>query len=118
MSSTNRNLWFWLRLAGYVAVVAMIATGMLRLRQSIIADYSTPEAGAAWQSWRNDVEKKQSNLGDVEHREVRAQEPPALVWMRDYFFISLTGAIFFISLLYWVLVWMLTGALQGSSIPA
>jgi hypothetical protein len=39
-------------------------------------------------------------------------EPPALVLMRDYFVVSLAGAILFSTVLYWITAWFVTGILR------
>jgi hypothetical protein len=40
-------------------------------------------------------------------------EPPALVLMRDYFEVSLAGALVFSSILFWVVAWFVTGILSS-----
>jgi hypothetical protein len=39
-------------------------------------------------------------------------EPPALVLMRDYFSVSLIGALVFSTALYWVIAWLVTGIMR------
>jgi hypothetical protein len=85
---------------------------MFWVRQSIFATYSSPESIADWRQWKSDVEREQTNPGPVQRRIPKSDEPPALVLMRDYFAVSLTAAVFFTSLLYWVIAWFITGALN------
>jgi hypothetical protein len=42
----------------------------------------------------------------------KSTEPPALVLMRDYFIVSLVGAILFTTVLYWVIAWFVMGILR------
>jgi hypothetical protein len=59
---------------------------------------------------------RQTTPPPVPRRIPKSAEPPALVLTRDYFAPSLFGALFFSSLLYWVIAWFVTGIL--SSRPA
>jgi hypothetical protein len=98
--------WF----VGYVVLMAAIVISMLWERNSVLSILSTPTSIADWESWRADVRQQQTNPGPVERRVPKSDEPPALVLMRDYFKVSLVGATFFSSLLYWIMAWFLTGA--------
>lgn len=109
----------WLRwwLAAYVLLAAAVIGGMLWVRQSVFATYSSPESIADWRAWKSEVEHQQTNPGPVQRRIPKSDEPPALVLMRDYFAVSLIGAAFFTSLLYWILAWFITGALSNHTMP-
>jgi hypothetical protein len=87
---------------------------MLAARERLIERLSTPQSVAHWQTWRDDVRLQQKQRGPVERRVPASGEPPALVLMRDYFAVSLLGAIVFSSALYCVTVWFLTGVLSSS----
>jgi hypothetical protein len=100
--------------SGYVALVGVLVGGMFALKQSVTTQYSTPESIADWQSWRADVEQQQGGSGPVQRRPPKSTEPPALVLMRDYFVVSLAGAVFFPSILYWVVAWFVAGAMSSS----
>jgi hypothetical protein len=114
MESPPKNSWLPWWLIGYAVLVTAAVVGMFKARRSVLEEYSTPESIAAWQAWRKDVHQHQANLGPVERREVKAEEPPTLVWMRDYFVVATVGAVFFLSMLYWVMAWFVTGALRGN----
>ena len=72
---------------------------------------TTPESTAAWEAWREDVRAEQDQPTPVQRRVPKSAEPPALVLTRDYFGVSLGGAVLFSSLLYWVIAWFVTGIL-------
>jgi len=57
------------------------------------------------------VTNQQTNPGPVKRDNTKSEVPPALVLMRDYFVVSLVGATFFTSLLYWIMAWLVTGAI-------
>ncbi len=100
---------------GYIALLAAVVGSMLWERHAVLEEFGTPEALANWQSWRGDVQQTQSDPGPVQRQVPKSNEPPALVLMRDYFNVSMFGATFFTSILYWIMAWFITGALGGSS---
>jgi hypothetical protein len=110
----NRSLrtWLWWWVVGYVALAGLVIGGMFWIRQIVLTQFSTPQSIADWQAWREDVRQQQANPGPVERRIPKSEEPPVLVLMRDYFLVSLLGAAFFTSILYWIVAWFLTGALK------
>ncbi len=108
--SRNRLNWW---ISGYAMLVVGIIVVMFWQRQKVLQEYSTPTALAEWKAWRDEVEKEQANPGPVSRRVPKSVEPPALVLMRDYFGVSLVGAVFFTSILYWIIVWFVSGALQS-----
>jgi hypothetical protein len=108
-STTWLRWWF----AIYLLLASAVIGGMFWVRQSVFATYSSPESIADWRRWKSDVEHQQTNPGPVQRRIPKSDEPPALVLMRDYFAVSLSGALIFASLLYWVIAWLITGALTN-----
>ena len=114
MTSQERvaRWWRWW-LVGYVVLVCVVAGTMVQLRRTSVPDLSSPKAKSAWNSWRDDVREQQTNPGPVERRVPKSDEPPALVLMRDYFTVLMTGALLFSSLLYWIMAWFVTGILRS-----
>lgn len=112
MLATSRNSLVWW-ISGYFVLLVCIIVVMFWQQQKVLQEYSTPTALDEWNAWRNDVERQQTNPGPVARRVPKSVEPPALVLMRDYFGVSLVGATFFTSILYWIVVWFVTGALQS-----
>jgi hypothetical protein len=104
--------WRWW-IVGYIALTGTIAGTMFWLRQSAVADWSSPKAIADWQAWREDVRQQQTTAGSVERRVPKSDKPPALVLMRDYFWVMMVGAVLFSSMLYWIMAWFVTGILKG-----
>jgi hypothetical protein len=92
-----------------------IVTAMIRERASVLSEYSTQPELTAWQNWREDEKQRQTNPGSVARSVPKSEEPPALVLMRDYFKVSLAGATFFSSLLYWIMAWFVTGAFNATN---
>jgi hypothetical protein len=114
MTESRRiNGWLFGWLIAYVALMAAVVGSMFWVQRTVLAEFSTHEATAEWQAWRGDVSKQQTNPGPVKRDIPKSEVPPALVLMRDYFVVSLVGATFFTSLLYWIMAWLVTGALSN-----
>ena len=105
MSKREKVAW----LAVYLLTMAGVVSGIFALRQRTLAAMSTPEARAEWDAWRTEA-TKQSTEGPVRRRIPKSIEPPALVLMRDYFPIMLTGGVFFTTLLFIALAWAIRGS--------
>jgi hypothetical protein len=105
----NYRGWLWLWGAGYVVLVVAVVWWIFSARRWAEAELTKPESTAAWETWRADVIADQHRPAPVQRRVPKSTEPPALVLMRDYFAVSLGGAVFFSSLLYWVIAWFVTG---------
>jgi hypothetical protein len=101
----------WLRwwIVGYFMLACVAVFTMLAVRDRAIRELSTPQSIAQWQAWKADVAQKLTIPGPVQRRVPRSNEPPALVLMRDYFAVSLAGAVLFCSALYWVIAWLVSG---------
>ena len=112
-SSQSAGRWWRWWLVGYVVLVCVVVGSMVQLRRTSVPDLSSPKAKSAWNSWRDDVREQQANPGPVERKVPKSDEPPALVLMRDYFTVLMTGALLFSSLLYWIMAWFLTGILRS-----
>jgi hypothetical protein len=109
--------WLFGWLIAYALLMAAIVGSMFWVRHTVFTQYSTDEAIADWQAWRGDVASQQTNPGPVKRDIPKSEVPPALVLMRDYFAVSLTGAVFFTSLLYWIMAWFVTGAIKNTQQP-
>ncbi len=107
----------WLRwwIAGYAVLAGLVVWSMFAARDRALEQLSTPQSVGDWQAWRADVEQQQTNPGPVQRRVPKSSEPPALVLMRDYFAVSLAGALLFSTLLYWVLAWFVSGMLTTAN---
>lgn len=115
MNSPGRaNRWLLWWTIGYVALVGVVGGCMFWVRQSVLTELSTPQSMADWKAWREDVRQQQAKPGPVERRVPKSDQPPALVLLRDYFVVSIVGALVFSSTLYWIMAWFVTGALLSS----
>jgi hypothetical protein len=107
-----RSWWRWW-IVGYIVLLGVVVGTMFGLRQSTIADLSSPKSISDWEAWRKDVQEQKSIRGPVERRVPKSDQPPALVLMRDYFAVLIVGAVLFSSLLYWITAWFITGMFRS-----
>lgn len=112
-TASERRLGRWIGLWGafYVVLIGTIVWSLFHARQLAFVELATSNAAGDWQVWREEVKHQEEHLGPVQRRVPKSAEPPALVLMRDYFGVSMTGAILFSTLLYWIMAWFVTGAL-------
>jgi hypothetical protein len=107
--------WLFVLMAGYVVLVGVVIWSLVTARNWALTELATPQSIGKWETWRADVRKQQAQPGPVSRRVPKSAEPPALVLMRDYFAVSIVGAVLFATLLYWVIAWFVTGILTGST---
>ena len=62
-----------------------------------------------------DVKRQQTESAPVRLRVPKSPEPPAAVLLRDYFGVLITGVVVLSSFLFWVVVWLASGALATSA---
>jgi len=96
----------------YALLILLVVWSLISARDWALAELATPRSIEQWQAWREDVREQQTEPGPVRRRVPKSAEPPALVLMRDYFGVSLMGAILFITVLYWVIAWFVMGIVQ------
>jgi hypothetical protein len=104
--------WWWLWGLCYVALLAAIIWSLFAARRWAQTELARPESTAAWETWRDDVRANQDRPAPVQRRVPKSAEPPALVLTRDYFGVILGGALFFSTLLFWVIAWFVSGILN------
>jgi hypothetical protein len=100
-------------IAGYLLLIGIIIWSVMAARHWAFTELATPEASREWETWREDERRQETQTGPVRRRVPKSAEPPALVLMRDYFAVSLVGAVTFMTLLYWVIAWFVWGILHS-----
>jgi hypothetical protein len=113
-ASERGRRWIWLWGVCYLALVCAILALLLYARRRTLAELASADSVKQWQAWREDVKHQDADLGPVQRRVPKSAEPPALVLMRDYFGVCLAGALLFSTVLYWVIAWLVVGALTPS----
>jgi hypothetical protein len=100
-------------IAGYGLLLGAIVWSVMAAHKWALAELASPESLREWEAWREDVRQQEQRAGPVRRRVPKSAEPPALVLMRDYFAVSLAGALLFMTLLYWVIAWFVYGILRS-----
>ena len=116
ITSARRAGGWWVWGACYLALVSAIVWSLFYARQRALVELATPGSVGDWQAWREDVKQQAEEAGPVERRIPRSAEPPALVLLRDFFGVSLGGAVLFSTVLYWIMAWLVTGALAPPTV--
>jgi hypothetical protein len=101
-------------IAGYVLLLGAIVWSLTAARHWAFTELATPESIREWETWREDVRQQDEQALPVRRRVPKSAEPPALVLMRDYFAVSLVGALLFMTLLYWLIAWFIYGILRST----
>jgi hypothetical protein len=107
--------WLIYTAACYVAMIAAISWALFSARHWALAELATPQSTAEWEAWRADVRAQQDAASPVRRAVPKSAEPPELVLMRDYFGVSIGGAILFSSVLFWICAWLLHGMLTPTT---
>ena len=107
----RQRRWPWICGFAYALCLGGVVWSMFAARDWALAEMSSDESVAEWETWREEVLDEQTNPSPVQRRVPQSTEPPALVLMRDHFGVSLAGAVLFSTLLYWVIAWFVLGTL-------
>jgi len=85
------------RLVATVVVAVWLATLtvppaiLAAWRTSRLAELARPEVQAEWDAFRNAMRDQSGRDGPVQRKVPKSQEPPELVWLRDYFALAVTA---------------------------
>jgi hypothetical protein len=111
----SQSRWYWCSAAIYLILLVGLVWGLISARRWALTELSTAQSTAEWEAWRADVRAEQDQPSSVRRAVPKSAEPPALVLMRDYFGVSITGAILFSSVLFWICAWLLHGMLTSGT---
>ena len=96
--ATKANL-AWL--IAYLATITALVFTIVEVRQRTLASFDTTEQRALWDEWKRKAPQAgQSHKNPVKHPQPKADEPPALLLMRDHFPVVMTAGVIFGSLLF------------------
>jgi hypothetical protein len=102
-------------LLAYVAILALVVSGVFYGRAQALAIYGSQEAQAQWDTWRDDAKQMSDGPGPVTRRVPKSAEPPALVLMRDHFAVCLAGSVLLTSVLFGTFMVFIRGAFSGET---
>jgi hypothetical protein len=92
-------------------LVSLAATTgvLLYVRSSVLESFSTPQSRQEWDEWRQAVASGDANMGTVQRKTPKSEEPPTLVLLRDHFAACLVGLWLITSVLYGTLALLVRG---------
>lgn len=96
----------------YLVLMAAATWAMVMVRDNTIESFSTPEAKAQWQDWREAVENDKANMGPVKRKVPKSDEPPTLVMLRDHFGACLFAMLVMATIMYLSIVIFAKGAFR------
>jgi len=99
-------------LALLLVLLVGVTYAMFRARASVLEGFGDGQAQQQWDQWRSAVERGNANVGPVERKVPRSDEPPTLVLMRDYFTVCLTGVLVLTALVYGTFAFLVRGVLS------
>ncbi|PQO44955.1 hypothetical protein [Blastopirellula marina] len=101
--------------AGYFLLIAAVIGSISSARQWALAELDTADSREQWSDFRHHVQTQMEEGGAPVARTVpKSAEPPTFVLLRDHFYVLVAFVLLIISLLYWVTVWMILGAVRTS----
>jgi hypothetical protein len=109
----------WLREFATVAVVgAWLAALVLppvmlmRARTGWLEHLDQPAAQAEWDEFRRDMRRQSGRDGPVQRKVPKSVEPPARVWLRDYFQLAVVAWVLFVGVLGGFFCMLVAGVLR------
>jgi hypothetical protein len=82
-------------------------------RQSWLAALDRPEQQAGWDAFRGEMRRQSGREGPVQRKVPKSAEPPARVWLRDYFPLAVLAWILFVGVLGGFFCMLVAGALRS-----
>ncbi len=110
----SKKLVIWLVL--YVAMLVLVSWAMFRAQGNLITTYQSDEQQAAWDRWREEVDRQAEGEGPVRRRPAGSDEPPGLVLMRDHFPALMGGAVLMSSVLFFAFAFLVQGMLSSTPV--
>jgi len=88
---------------------------LLRTRANWLAQLDHPEAQSNWETFRSDMRRQSGRDGPVQRKVPKSVEPPARVWLRDYFRLAVVAWVLFVGVLGGFFCLLVVGVLRGAT---
>lgn len=105
-------------LACWLAVVIAPPVMLARVRGTWLEDLDRPQRQTDWDVFRTDMRRQSGRDGPVQRKVPRSTEPPARVWLRDYFPLAVAAWMLFAGVLGGVFCLFVVGTLTGRGAAA
>jgi len=101
--------------AVWLATLVLPPVILLRVREGWLAELNRPEAQAHWDEFRRDMRQQSGRDGPVQRKVRKSVEPPARVWLRDFFPMAVAAWVLFAGVLGGFFCLLVAGVLRGAS---
>lgn len=98
-----------------VWLAALIVPPMMlsRAREGWLQQWDRPEKQAQWDAFLRDMREQSGRDGPVQRKVPKSAEPPARVWLRDYFRLAVAAWWLFVGVLGGFFTLLVAGVLRG-----
>ncbi len=103
---------------GWLATLVLPPAVLLWARSGWLEQLDRPEAQAEWEAFRLDMRRQSGRDGPVQRKVPKSVEPPARVWLRDYFELAVTAWLLFVGVLGGFFSLLVAGAMGGAEAEA
>jgi len=102
-------------LAAWLAALVLPPVLLMRARANWLTQLDRPEAQANWDAFRRDMRQQSGRDGPVQRKVPKSAEPPARVWLRDYFWLAVVAWGLFVGVLGGFFCLLVVGVLRGAT---
>lgn len=86
-------------IGAWLAALILPPALLLRARPGWLEQLERPEAQTEWDAFRRDMGRQTGRAGPVQRKMPKSVEPPARVWLRDYFPLAVMAWVLFVGVL-------------------
>jgi len=101
--------------AAWLAALILPPVFLLQTRADWLAQLDRPEAQSNWDTFRRDMRQQSGRDGPVQRKVPKSAEPPARVWLRDYFRLAVVAWVLFMGVLGGFFCLLVAGVLRGAT---
>ena len=99
----------------WLAALIVPPVMLLRVRADWLEQLDRPEAQSNWDAFRRDMRQQSDREGPVQRKVPKSAEPPARVWLRDYFRLAVVAWVLFVGVLGGFFSLLVAGVLRGAA---
>lgn len=101
--------------AVWLAALVLPPVLLLRARAEWLQQWDRPQAQLQWDEFRHDMRQQSGRDGPVQRKVPKSAEPPARVWLRDYFQLAVVAWVLFTGVLGGFFTLLVVGVLRGAA---
>ena len=99
----------------WLAALILPPVLLSQTRTDWLAQLDLPEAQSNWDTFRRDMRQQSGRDGPVQRKVPKSAEPPARVWLRDYFRLAVVAWVLFVGVLGGFFCLLVAGVLSGTT---